>query len=64
MHGGGLNILYSQKETFDLQASHEKVQRFVDKLIKRRSAAMYPNMLGGAFKDAFDRAKTRNGIPQ
>ncbi|KAI0682443.1 hypothetical protein BC835DRAFT_1400182 [Cytidiella melzeri] len=48
------------KESFDLQASHEKIQRFVEKLFGRRSAAMYPNMLGGAFKDKADRAKVRN----
>ncbi|KAI0093501.1 hypothetical protein BDY19DRAFT_255379 [Irpex rosettiformis] len=55
--------MQSLKETFDLQASQEKVQRFVEKLRDRQSAAMYPNILGGAFKEAAqaDRAKMRNG---
>lgn len=48
-----------QKVSFDLQAASEKIQRFEEKLQARNSMAVYPNMLGAAFQDAFLKAAKR-----
>ncbi|KZT70119.1 hypothetical protein DAEQUDRAFT_764869 [Daedalea quercina L-15889] len=39
------------KQTFDLQAAHEKILRFEEKLRAHNSIALYPNVLGAFWKD-------------
>ncbi|KAI0807593.1 hypothetical protein C8Q74DRAFT_1363080 [Fomes fomentarius] len=43
------------RHSFDLQASPEKIQRYEESLRTRRSMAQFPNILGAAFKEMFDR---------
>ncbi|GBE82086.1 predicted protein [Sparassis crispa] len=45
------------KHCFDLQAAHEKIQRFEEKLRARRSTAVFPNILGAAFMTPQERAR-------
>ncbi|KAI0082806.1 hypothetical protein K474DRAFT_1654983 [Panus rudis PR-1116 ss-1] len=45
------------KHSFDLQANYNKISRFEEKLHARKSLAVFPNILGGAFKDAYDRKR-------
>lgn len=47
----------AKNNTFDLQAAHEKISRFEEKLHARKSMAVYPNILGATFKDMYDRKK-------
>ncbi|TCD66025.1 hypothetical protein EIP91_001925 [Steccherinum ochraceum] len=46
-----------QKTTFNLQAAHEKIFRFEERLHARKSMAIYPNILGAAFKDVYERKR-------
>ena len=41
---------------FNSEESYDKISRFESKLHRRKSLALYPNVLGAAFKDAFDRS--------
>ncbi|CAL1705070.1 unnamed protein product [Somion occarium] len=43
------------KHAFDLQAAANKIAKYEDKLRARKSTALFPNILGASFKDAFDR---------
>ena len=45
-----------QQDSFDLQAPQEKIARFEKRLRSRvgEAAVMYPNILGGAFRDAME----------
>ncbi|KIP09481.1 hypothetical protein PHLGIDRAFT_126229 [Phlebiopsis gigantea 11061_1 CR5-6] len=47
------------QESFDLQAPQEKIARFEKRLRLRvgEAAVMYPNILGGAFRDAMEVSK-------
>ncbi|THH31138.1 hypothetical protein EUX98_g3049 [Antrodiella citrinella] len=49
--------LQEAKNTFNLQASHDKISRFEEKLHARKSMAVYPNILGATFKEIYDRKK-------
>ncbi|EPS98519.1 hypothetical protein FOMPIDRAFT_1126231 [Fomitopsis schrenkii] len=42
---------HRRKHTFDLQAAHDKIVRFEEKLRAHNSIALYPNVLGAYWKD-------------
>ncbi|RDX56522.1 hypothetical protein OH76DRAFT_1395641 [Lentinus brumalis] len=45
------------RHCFDLQAAPEKVQRYEDVLRMRHSMAVFPNIIGGAFKEMYERQR-------
>ncbi|KAF7789514.1 hypothetical protein EIP86_000460 [Pleurotus ostreatoroseus] len=49
----------AQKTSFDLQAAAEKIARFEERLQARKSMAVYPNILGAAFKETYARTLKR-----
>ncbi|KAH8106839.1 hypothetical protein BXZ70DRAFT_252926 [Cristinia sonorae] len=49
--------LQEAKNTFNLQATHDKISRFEERLHARKSMAIFPNILGAAFKDIYERKK-------
>ncbi|CAA7271701.1 unnamed protein product [Cyclocybe aegerita] len=44
---------------FDLQAQHEKIARFEDRLRADRSAALYPNFLAAKWRETYEKEKRR-----
>jgi hypothetical protein len=46
-----------QHDSFDLQAQADRIALFEEKLKHRRSRALWPNHLGGAFLDQWERQK-------
>lgn len=55
-----------QKDMFDLQAAQEKITRFERRIRARvgEAAVLYPNILGGAFRDAMEHKKGLRMRPQ
>jgi hypothetical protein len=49
----------SQKSTFDLQASWDKISRFEERLRANRCSALYPNLFAAKFKDEYERERRR-----
>ncbi|RPD80298.1 hypothetical protein L226DRAFT_530467 [Lentinus tigrinus ALCF2SS1-7] len=45
------------RHCFDLQAAPEKIQRYEDGLRVRHSMAVFPNIIGGAFKEMYERQR-------
>jgi hypothetical protein len=60
------DIMMAQKDNFDLQAAQEKIARFQERLSQRspHSSATYPNILGGAFRDVWERARRAREPPR
>lgn len=50
-------LLFLQRQSFNLQAAHDKIARFEQKLHHHKALALYPNILGAAFKEAHERAR-------
>lgn len=53
-----------QKHAFDLQAGPERIQRYEEVLRARHTTARYPNLLGAAFKEMYDRNRARPAAQQ
>lgn len=55
-----------QKESFDLQSAQEKIARFERRVRARvgEGAVLYPNILGGAFRDAMEQVMGMRVRPQ
>ncbi|KAI0748598.1 hypothetical protein C8Q80DRAFT_1270985 [Daedaleopsis nitida] len=50
------------RHAFDLQSSPEKIQRYEESLRTRQSMVRYPNILGAAFKEMFDRDRAARSV--
>jgi len=50
-------ISYTQKHTFNLQASWDKINRFEESLRANRSSALYPNLFAAKFRDEWELKK-------
>jgi len=48
-----------QTVAFDLQAQHEKISRFEDKLKATHSSALYPNFLAAKWREEYERGRER-----
>ena len=48
-----------QAHCFDLQARHEKIARFEDRLKHIRSTALFPNFMGAKWKEVYEKGKRR-----
>jgi len=49
----------TQKQTFDLQASWDKISRFEERLRANRSSALYPNLFAAKFRDEWEMERKR-----